>query len=138
MIKAIAIILLVFISNISRAAGTDINKALRTGVDAFNKTAPKLIDPDTRLDSMSSSDMEIRYNITFINYSWNDARLANFEAISKFNMISNICNQVKGNTIRRDYLNNGVTVTYAYSDKNKVLGAVIPVSLADCNKPQTK
>ena len=110
----------------------DINNAFRLGVENANKSLPQMLDADTRLDFMSTGPMSISYHITLVTMKIGGERLVNFGPSAKVRMINLICGQLNGNTLKKDYLDNGVTLNYDYSDKDRNLVAQVVITPADC------
>ena len=83
--------------------------------DEVNKTCPKMIDKETRLDnSIALSDRTIQYNYTMVNLEKESIDIDYFEE----NLKPIILNEVKTNPGLKNFRENKVTMSYYYKDKN--------------------
>jgi hypothetical protein len=83
--------------------------------DEVNKTCPKMIDKETRLDNtIALSDRTIQYNYTMVNLEKESIDIDYFEE----NLKPIILNEVKTNPGLKNFRENKVTMSYYYKDKN--------------------
>lgn len=76
---------------------------------------PVMVDEDTRLDRIEAFDKELKYNYAVVRYSVDDLDVDKFMSIVRPFVRDTVC----GNeTIKKDFLTNGVAITFSYVDKN--------------------
>lgn len=81
----------------------------------INKTCPKMIDKETRLDnSVALSNRTIQYNYTLLNLEKESIDVDYLE--QNFKPI--LLNEVKTNPAIKKFRENKVTMSYYYKDKN--------------------
>lgn len=78
-----------------------------------NKTCPKMIDQDTRLDNVvAHSNNKFQYNYTLVNLSAETVDTIKFHQL----VDANIINNVKSNPDLKIYRDNKTTIGYLYKD----------------------
>ena len=83
--------------------------------DEVNKTCPKMIDKETRLDNtIALSNRTIQYNYTMVNLEKESIDIDYFEQ----NLKPVILNEVKTNPGLKKFRDNEVSMSYYYKDKN--------------------
>ena len=101
---------------------------INTGVAEVNKTLPMMVDPETRLDSASSSHdyKHLIYNYTFVNYRSDQitaAQLANL----KDHVINQACAKQK-----ETLLNFGIPIEFSYKSFDGLMVQAFVVRPGKC------
>ena len=97
----------------------------------LNRSVPVMIDRETELMPVQSAEGVLTYNYRLVHYSAGQIDPAKFAADAKPRLAQAACNTAE---TRDDFLNKGVTLRYAYYDKDKKHIATIDVRPADCAK----
>ncbi len=104
---------------------------LQVAVESLNKQTPMMVDNDTRLDSAHSGPgMRFTYNYTLVNYSIAEIDGEEFH----HNLAPNIRKAVCEKPEMAVFFRNGITVVYAYRDKNGADITEIVVPPSDCDE----
>ena len=104
-----------FIIIILQSCGANFNMKLKFAAAALNKTCPKMIDNQTRLDSVTvRPHKEMVYHYTLIKIIKNRFDIDAFEGYMKPIMQ----NQLRTNEGLKSYRENKAIMTYDYNDKD--------------------
>jgi hypothetical protein len=95
----------------------------------LNRSVPVMIDQETELMPVQSTEGILIYNYRLVNYSIAQIDRAKFAAGAKQRLRQSACNAAE---TRDDFLNRGVTLRYTYYDKDKQHIATVDVTPADC------
>ncbi len=95
----------------------------------LNRSVPVMIDAETELMPAQSAEGILIYNYRLVHYSAARINAAKFAEGAKQRLRQTACNTAE---TRDDFLNKGVTLRYAYYDKDKQPIATIDVTPADC------
>ncbi len=95
----------------------------------LNRSVPVMIDQETELMPVQSAEGILIYNYRLVHYSVNQVDRDKFAAGAKPRLRQKACATPE---TRDDFLKKGVTLRYAYYDKNKQPIATIDVTPADC------
>jgi hypothetical protein len=95
----------------------------------LNRSVPVLIDKETELLSTTGAEAMLIYNYRLVRYSLSQLDPNQFATRIKPGLTRNACNRAE---TREEFLNQGITLRYAYLDKDKQHIATIDVSLTDC------
>ncbi len=88
---------------------------LKKAVTELNRDTPKLIDRETRLDSVSTFDLTLQYHYSLVNISKGDSKLDN-ESVS--NAIRQSAQEnFDTNPEMKNFRDKGVSLKYSYKDK---------------------
>ena len=96
----------------------------------MNKKMPIAVDQDTRLDRVSAEPgRHFTYHYTLVSLRRSDVDQANFDTLVKPQLKTRLCESVE----MKNFLKNGVTISYLYrgSDGHLIGGAEF--SPSDCN-----
>lgn len=106
------------------------NAMLVEASEEMNKTMPKMIDAETRLDSTSVDHETLNYHYTLINIV-SDSSKATFDKV-KVEMASKAQVNLDTNPAMKDYRENNISLHYIFKDKeeNEVFDYTV--------KPKTK
>jgi hypothetical protein len=96
----------------------------------INRAAPVMIDKETELLAAAGTEGMLTYNYRLVSYSVSQLNAAKFAAGAKERVAQGACNRPE---TRDDFLKKGVTLRYAYFDKDKQHIATIDVLPADCD-----
>ena len=94
----------------------------------INSKLPQVIDSETRLDSTSAQSKSLLYNITLTNLEASDISEKELRGAMEENLAGNICSDKK----MRIFIQNAVTISFAYHDKKGKQIAVISVDPSKC------
>lgn len=104
------------------------NQILLETVNELNNNLPMMIDSETRLDNAVGFNKILRYNNTLINYTANE-----ISANDLFNALdTKITNSVCTSVEMQVFLDNDITINYAYSGKNGKYIMVIEITKSKC------
>lgn len=107
--------ILVLIIAILQSCGGSFDVKLKFVAAGLNKTCPKMIDAQTRLDSVTvRPHKELVYHYTLIKIIKNRFDMEAFEGYMKPIMQ----NQIRTNDALKTYRENKAIMTYSYNDKN--------------------
>ncbi len=95
----------------------------------INRSVPVMIDRETELLPSEFTDRMLVYNYRLINFSASTIDHARFIAAAKTQVTEGAC---KTPETRDGLLKRGITLRYAYFDKDKQPIATIDVSPSDC------
>jgi len=95
----------------------------------LNRSVPVMIDQETELMPLQSTEGILIYNYRLVNYSVAQIDRAKFAAGAKQRLRQGACNTAE---TRDDFLSKGVTLRYTYYDKDKQHIATVDVTPADC------
>ena len=95
----------------------------------INKSVPVMIDAETELLPLNAEPALLIYNYRLVNYSAAQLDGKRFAAGAKPRLTESACN---GPETRDTLLKNGVTLRYAYFDKDKKPITSIDVTPKDC------
>lgn len=83
-----------------------------------NRNLPTMVDSETRLESVSPESGKIyQYNYTLINVEKGNFNATNFSERQKSKILSGI-NKLKNRSGFKFFVENNVTFSYSYNDKN--------------------
>lgn len=83
----------------------------------MNRSLPKMIDVETRLDSTSVGSNKLNYHYTLINID-KDSTILDIEAV-KSEMMENAQSNLDTNPVMKEYRENDIALQYIFKDKNK-------------------
>ena len=92
------------------------DKELKKIAIEINKSAPTMIDKDTRLDNVSVFENTLQYNYTLINIAKDDAGL-DLDGAKKF-IMKNAQDNLDNRPEMKDYREKKIALKYNYKDKN--------------------
>lgn len=92
------------------------NAMLVTVSNEMNKTMPKMLDAETRLDSTSVDNETLNYHYTLVNVSKESAK--NFTEV-KERMKVEAQENLDTNAAMKDYRENDISLHYIFTDKEK-------------------
>jgi hypothetical protein len=95
----------------------------------INRAVPVMIDKETELLAAAGTEGVLTYNYRLVSYSVSQLDAAKFATGAKERVTQGACNRPE---TREDLLKQGVTLRYAYFDKDKQHIATIDVLPADC------
>jgi hypothetical protein len=95
----------------------------------LNRSVPVMIDKETELLPSEGVEGMLIYNYRLVSYSAAQLDAKKFAAGAKPRLIQGACNTPE---TRDDFLKKGVTLRYAYFDKDKQPIATVDVAPADC------
>jgi hypothetical protein len=95
----------------------------------LNRSVPVMIDPETELLPVVGAPGMLIYNYRLVSYSAAQLDSKRFAAGAKQRVTDGACNRPE---TRDDFLKKGVTLRYAYYDKDKKHIATVDVTPADC------
>jgi hypothetical protein len=95
----------------------------------INRAVPVMIDKETELLAAAGTEGILTYNYRLVSYSVSQLDAAKFAAGAKERVTQGACNRPE---TRDDLLKQGVTLRYAYFDKDKRHIATIDITPADC------
>ena len=109
-------------------------ESLKRVAAELNRSVPVMIDKETELLTVASAEAMLVYNYRLVGYSLSQFDPSQFGTKIKPGVTGNACNRAE---TREEFLNQGITLRYAYFDKDKQHIATIDVTSADCgfNKP---
>ena len=99
---------------------------LKAAADAVNQKAPMMVDNDTRLDGATSSNNNLSYQYTLVNFTKEQLDPNAFASNLKPSLIQATC------TTMKIFYQNGVSVTFAYKDKNQQQISAVSIQPKDC------
>jgi hypothetical protein len=92
------------------------DKELKKIAIEINKSAPTMVDKDTRLDNVSVFENTLQYNYTLINIAIDDAGL-DLDGAKKF-IMKNAQDNLDNRPEMKDYREKKIALKYNYKDKN--------------------
>ncbi len=95
----------------------------------LNRSVPVMIDPETELMPVQGEEGVLIYNYRLVHHSAAQINRDKFAAGAKPHLRQAACSTAE---TRDDFLKKGVTLRYAYYDKDKQHIATIDVTPADC------
>lgn len=107
---------------------TDPNMYIKRDINMLNKSLPKMIDKDTRLENVTLIGKDIYFNYTMVNLLTADVDIPKVESIISPNIKSSQCQDVG----LRAILDEGRKLVYVYADKEGSAITKIFVSKEDC------
>ena len=93
------------------------NSMLVTVSKEMNKTMPKMVDAETRLDSTSVKDSTLNYHYTLVNLV-KDSTEINLEEV-KSTMKSRAQANIDTNVAMKEYRENNISLHYIFTDKEQ-------------------
>lgn len=101
---------------------------LRDAANLLNQRLPMQVDAETRLDSSVGADRRFIYKYTLVNVTADMLTPAELKAAMEETLINRVCTE-QGMQV---FVKQGVTVSYAYADKNGKEIAVLSVAPGQC------
>ena len=95
----------------------------------LNRSVPVMIDQETELLPVQSTEGVLIYNYRLVNYSVAQIDRDKFAVGAKQGLRQRACNTAE---TRDDFLKKGVTLRYSYYDKDKQHIVTVDVTAADC------
>jgi hypothetical protein len=95
----------------------------------MNQTVPVMIDPETELLPVTVAPALLTYNYRLVSYSAAQIDPKRFAAGAKQRVTESACERPE---TRDEFLKNGVTLRYAYFDKDKKPITSVDVTPKDC------
>ena len=105
-----------------------IDEALLKTASEFNSKLPMMIDSETRLDSTMGLNKGFRYNYTLVNHTSDTVSASELNNALGQNLINNVCTSEE----MRVFVENGVTVSYAYFGGDGRQITIITVAPSQC------
>ncbi len=93
-----------------------VNETLVKISKEMNRSMPKMMDAETRLDSTSVGSKKLNYHYTLINIDKDSAYL-NFETV-KSEMMEKAQSNLDTNPVMKEYRENDIALQYIFKDKN--------------------
>lgn len=106
-----------------------INEVLLKAADKLNSKLPMMVDANTRLDSTIGLNERFRYNYTLVNYSSAQISSSQIHNVLGQKLVNNVCT----NKEMQAFVNNGVTVSYAYFGNDGKEITVISIAPSQCS-----
>lgn len=97
----------------------------------LNRSVPVMIDAETELMPLQSAPGLLIYSYRLVNYSLAQIDPAKFAAGARERVKQGACTTAE---TRADFLDKGVTLRYAYYDKEKRHIATVDVTPSDCQR----
>ena len=94
-----------------------VNETLVNISKEMNRSMPKMLDAETRLDSTSVGNSKLNYHYTLINFP-KDSMEIDFEAV-KLEMMEKAQSNLDTNPVMKEYRKNNIALQYIFRDKNK-------------------
>jgi hypothetical protein len=95
----------------------------------INRSVPVMIDKETELMPVVGEEGMLIYNYRLVSYSATQINATKFAEGAKQRVVQGACSTPE---TRDDFLKKGVTLRYAYYDKDKQPIAAVDVKPADC------
>jgi hypothetical protein len=95
----------------------------------LNRGTPLMIDKETELTGTSGHEGMLIYNYRLVSYTVKDLDSRRFAAGAHDRVVQDACGRAE---TRDDFLKKGVTLRYAYFDKDKRHIATVDVTPKDC------
>lgn len=96
----------------------------------INRQVPMMIDPETELLPVQSAEGLLVYNYRLVGYSAAQLDAAKFAAGARRRVVQGACTTPQ---TREDFLDKGVTLRYAYFDRDRRPIAAVDVKPSDCD-----
>ncbi|MDO9364860.1 MAG: RDD family protein [Methylotenera sp.] len=112
---------------VKKEKDAEINISLQAEVSHLNVDLPKMLDDETRHDSVQVLNKEIRYNYTLINYPASDFDKNEFFKTYKPRLLNTVCTAEI-----QPYLQKGVVFSHAYFGNDEELVSLISITPSDC------
>ena len=107
---------------------SDSDLLLSQSIELINKSAPNMIDDDTRLDHASVKDKDVYYSYTLVNWLVADLDVSRFILVMTPKLKTIFCSDED----TRPLLDEGRKLVYIYRDKESKPVAKIVVEKSDC------
>lgn len=95
----------------------------------LNRSLPTMIDKETELTITESAHSMFIYKYRLVNVSAGKVDHVRFSTAAKAQLVQTACNRPE---TRNDFLTKGITMRFAYFDKDQQHIATIDVTPADC------
>jgi hypothetical protein len=95
----------------------------------LNRGLPSMLDAETELTSTGAAPAVLIYNYRLVNFIAERIDRDRFAAAAKQQVVQGACGRRE---TRGDFLERGVTLRYAYFDRDKKPIATVDVTPADC------
>jgi hypothetical protein len=95
----------------------------------LNKTLPMAVDEETELTNVMGLEGVIAYNYRLVNLQTSDIDPGSLVQQLKPSVVKAVCTAPQ---TRDEFLKNGVTMRYVYTDKDRAHVASFDVTRADC------
>jgi hypothetical protein len=111
---------------------------LQQTVAAVNKTSPKMVDSETRLDRAESlSDLTLQYDYSMINLVAATLDQRSIETELQGQIRNDIKRKICSSGDMKPLRDMGTTFRYRYNDRNGVLLGVITIPSNECVRGQS-
>ncbi|QHJ13783.1 hypothetical protein FX988_04063 [Paraglaciecola mesophila] len=107
-----------------------LSTALTAAAAMVNKSAPQMLDEETRLDSAATFRNFIIYNNTMVNYSAEQLDITLFDPLIQESVIAPLCSNEK----LSGFIELGVVMVYRYLGKNGAFITELSKDMATCNE----
>jgi hypothetical protein len=104
-------------------------ESLRRVAAELNHSVPVMIDKETELLTTAGAEGMLIYNYRLVRYSLSQLDPNRFATRIKPGLIRNACNRAE---TREEFLNQEITLRYAYFDKDQQHIATVDVLPTDC------
>ena len=101
---------------------------IKTEVLQTSKTLPKMVDTETRFDSVLFVDKKIENHYTLVNITKSEIDIETMLPNVKESLKNSIC----GKQNFMDNLSKGIEYSFSYKDKNSEQISIIVVTKSDC------
>ena len=101
---------------------------LREAANLLNQRLPMTVDAETRLDSSVAANRQFIYKYTLVNVTADMLTPSELKAAMEETVINRVCTEQGMQVLVKQ----GVTVSYAYADKNGKEIAVLSVAPSQC------
>lgn len=108
---------------------TEMRSTLMKAASKINENLPMMVDSETRLDATIGMNKQFRYNYTLMNYTAEDIDIPAFNEAMKPSLVNKVCTTEE----MVEFMNYGVSVTYAYHGKNGKKFTAITIKPEFCN-----
>lgn len=111
-----------------------VDEMLLKAANALNAKLPIMVDSETRLDSASGTNKNLRYNYTLVNYPKPSVSAQHLRNSLESQLVNNVCTSKEMEV----FVKNGATISYAYygNDGNQI--TVITVLPSQCVQVSAK
>ncbi len=133
-------ILLIFmlISNINQAIANpskeELSKAFQETMATVNKTLPKMISSDTRLDHVTGENNTFHYQYTLVKYSHAEINIEAFKQSMRPELLKNLCTNSTTEFARRY----NIPMIYTYFGKAGQKITTLKVAPSECKTTKNK
>ena len=112
----------------SNPNSSELDAGMRYIAEGVNKSAPKMVDPGTRLDSAIGSSENFIYNYTLVNYSYGQIKPDDIQQKLRNKLKRSVCRSKTMAPMREL----GVPITYVYHSNDGKQITSITIKTTEC------